>query len=211
MKLYLASYRIPTLKDFTALIGKNPADTKLAMIPNAKDYYAERARDYKNNVVLSFLKDAGFDAEIVDLRGYDQASLKEKLQSFDAVWVAGGNTFNLRYEIKRSGLDNILKELLKNGLVYGGDSAGAIVVGPTLKGTETADEPEFAEQILWDGMNIIDKIIIPHADNVSMHEALEPMLEMYKDHPNAVVLNDNQAYIINGENEQLVTGDSHEV
>lgn len=38
MKFYLSSYRIPTPDDFTKLIGKQPARTKLALIPNAKDY-----------------------------------------------------------------------------------------------------------------------------------------------------------------------------
>lgn len=41
MRLYLSSYRIPTPGDFTKFIGKQPAQTKLALIPNAKDYFTE--------------------------------------------------------------------------------------------------------------------------------------------------------------------------
>jgi dipeptidase E len=206
MKLYLSSYRIPTPQDFVGLIGKTPSETKIALIPNAKDYYAERARNFKNNVVLEFMQSIGFKPELIDLRDYsDAVQLKAKLRSFDTVWVAGGNTFNLRYEMKRSGLEKILKGLLENGLVYGGDSAGAIVVGPTLKGTEMADEPEFAEEAIFEGLNITNKLIIPHADNLEFGDAIKKMIEMYKDHPNAVVLNDNQAFIIDGDQTKIVT------
>ncbi len=206
MKLYLASYRMPTPDDFARLVGKEPAQTKLALINNAKDFLAKRARDFKDKDLLNYLKDKGFNTELLDLRDFDEAELKTKLQEFDAVWAAGGNTFCLRYQMKRSGFENIIRELLENGLVYGGDSAGAIVMGPTLKGTETADEPKFAEQVIWKGLNLTDKIIIPHVDNMSLHEALKPMLELYKNNPDAIKLNDNQAYVINNDQSQVVTG-----
>lgn len=203
MKLYLSSYRVPTPKDLIRLFGKPANEIKVALIPNAKDYYAKRARDYKNNQIVDYFKNIGLRVEIVDLRDFDQDTLKEKLQKYDLIWAVGGNTFCLRHEMKRSGFENIIGELLENGIVYGGDSAGACVVGPTLKGLEAADVPEFAEEVIWEGLNITNKIIIPHADNPWMQEELKPMLEMYKDNPNAVVLNDDQAYIINGKNETI--------
>jgi len=56
----------------------------------------------------------------------------------------GGNTYVLRYEMRRSGFDVIIKDLLAAGIVYGGDSAGALVAGLSIAGVESADEPEFA-------------------------------------------------------------------
>lgn len=207
MKLYLSSYRVPTPKDLIELVGKPARQIKVALIHNAKDYYAKRARDYKNNQVLQDLKDIDLQAEIVDLQDFQQEELKIKLQNYDLVWAVGGNTFCLRYQMQRSGFENIIGELLENGITYGGDSAGAVVVGPTLKGTETADVPDFSEQIIWEGLNLTEKIIIPHADNEWMQDELKPMLELYKGNPNTVVLNDNQAYVIDGKNEKLVTGE----
>lgn len=205
MKLYLSSYRVPTPHDLIELVGKPARQIKVALIPNAKDYYAKRARDYKNNQLVEYFKNLGLHADIVDLADFEQATLKEKLQNYDVIWAVGGNTFCLRYEMRRSGFENIMPKLLGQGMVYGGDSAGACVAGPTLKGVETSDVPDFAEQIIWEGLNMTDKIIIPHADNVMFAEDLKPMLEMYKDNPNVVVLNDNQAYVIDGLKQTLVT------
>lgn len=47
MKFYLSSYHIPSPDDLFALVGKEPAETKVGLIANAKDYYATRARAYK--------------------------------------------------------------------------------------------------------------------------------------------------------------------
>lgn len=207
MKLYLGSYRVPTPQDLIELVGKPAKQIKVALIPNAKDYYAKRARDYKNNQLVEYFKNLGLHADIVDLADFEQATLKEKLQNYDVVWAVGGNTFCLRHQMKRSGFEDIIQELLEAGIVYGGDSAGAVVVGPTLKGTETADIPEFSEEIIWEGLGLTDKIIIPHADNIQFVDDLKPMLEMYKDNPNTVVLNDNQAYVIDGLKQTLVTGE----
>lgn len=206
MKLYLSSYRIPTPKDFSDLIGKKPQQTKLAVIPNAKDYYAKRARDYKIGAVLDFLKDLGYATELVDLRDYEQYTLKIKLQNSDALWVSGGNTFCLRYEMKRSGFENIIEELLDRGLVYGGESAGAIVVGPTLKGVELADEPAFAEEELYQGLKIVENLIIPHADNLTFGAAIKDMIKKYQNNSKAVILNDDQAYIFDGAKKTISTG-----
>lgn len=208
MKLYLSSYRLPTPDDLFELVGKKPAAIKLAFIPNAGDYYAERARSVKIQASISSFTSAGItQVEVVDLRMYrDAQKLKQTLSKYDLVWCSGGNTFCLREEIKKSGFENIIKDLLVNGLVYGGESAGSIVAGPTLKGVEGADNPGFAESTIFEGLNLTDKIIIPHADNLSMKEELTPMFELYKDNPNTVVLNDNQAFIIDGTLSRLVTG-----
>ncbi len=61
------------------------------------------------------------------------------------IWVMGGNTYCLRYEAQRSGLEAVIRDLLENGMVYGGDSAGALLAGTSIAGIESADNPAFAE------------------------------------------------------------------
>ena len=56
------------------------------------------------------------------------------LSSF-LIWVNGGNVFLLRRAMQQSGLDNVIIERKSDdGFVYSGYSAGACVVGPTLRG-----------------------------------------------------------------------------
>jgi len=83
-------------------------------------------------------------------------------------WAVGGNAFLLRRAMRQSGFDQIIGELLRDdALVYGGFSAGAVVVTPSLKGIDIMDDPQqlapgYDENILWDGLGLVDFSIVPH-------------------------------------------------
>lgn len=204
MKLYLSSYRIPTPDDLAALIGK-PLDTiTVALIPNAKDYYSKRAWDFKVNAVVAYIENFGSTVDIVDLRDYSEAVvLKEKLAGYDLVWVGGGNTFVLRYEIERSGFAEIIKPLLEDGLVYLGESAGAVAAGLSLDGIEDADEPEFAEKVILDGLGIVPFHVLPHADNVRFIDS-NMVFKQLHGNDRLIELKDSEAVIFNGESYKVV-------
>ncbi len=199
MKLYLASYRIPTPDKLKALLGREFADTKVAIIPNAQDYYIERARQLKIRDVTSYLSDLGFhDITTVDLREFsDPQKLKNKLRQHDLIWVIGGNTFCLSYQMQRSGFSKVIKDVLEQGTVYGGESAGAIMAGNSLKGIEFADNPEFAEKIVWETLNLTDHFILPHADNPNFAAAIQKTHTLHKNNKSMIELNDNQALASN--------------
>jgi hypothetical protein len=61
MKLYLSSFRVPDSEALAALLGKPLLGAKLALIPNAKDYYAPRARAVKTREMSDYLADIGFE------------------------------------------------------------------------------------------------------------------------------------------------------
>lgn len=198
MKLYLSSYRIPTPDDLARLIGKNFADTKAALIPNAQDYYAGRARAFKiNNLVVAY-ETLGMNVDIVDLRDFDSAEkLKSALASYDLLWAMGGNTFCLRYEMRRSGFDNAILDLLKKGVVFAGDSAGALVAGTSIGGIETADEPAYAEQVIKEGLNLVPYVILPHVDNPEFSEAVRMVKSSNQAKVGLIELEDSQAVLFN--------------
>lgn len=204
MKLYLCSYRIQLPEALAGLLGKPLSDTTVAVIPNAGDYYIQRAKQYKIGQIHEHLKGHGLQPETVDLQDFsDGQKLLEKLKSFDMVWVSGGNTFCLRYEMQRSGFDDIVNELLEH-VVYAGESAGAVVAGTSLKGIEAADIPEFAEAVIEDGLSLVPKFILPHADNERFAEANEVARQIHAA-DQTILLNDNQAYVVDGESKRVVT------
>lgn len=53
----------------------------------------------------------------------------EDLLAYSAVFIAGGNTFQLLKELKRSGFDKVLKRYISVGGIIFGESAGAIILG----------------------------------------------------------------------------------
>ena len=204
MKLCLTSYRIPQPEHLLKLIDKPANETKLAVIPNAKDYYADRARAVKIKESQDYLSALGFNPQTVDLRSYrDTKKLKKELERYDAIWVMGGNTFCLRYEMRESGFDQLLPQLLESGIVYVGESAGACVLSPSLSGLEQEDEPLFSEDIIWEGLGIVDKFILPHADNPWMQDSINYARSKHS-LSETLELKDSEMHIVNGEKAETI-------
>jgi dipeptidase E len=208
MKLYLSSYRIPDSKPLIELLGKQPASTRVILIPNAKDYYAPRARAVKVRHVVEALQKLGFTVDSIDLYDYrgKETELAHKLGQYDMIWVMGGNMFCLREAMYHSKFDKVIKDVLKKGVVFGGESAGACIAGTSLRGIEFGDDPEFAETVMWDGLGLTPHIFVPHMDNPDFGPYAQKMFEVVQDDPTVVQLNDNQAWVVDGQIERKITG-----
>lgn len=207
MKLYLSSYRLPVPEELSKLVGKPLKDIKLALIPNAKDYYADRARKIKVDSYSAYFQKFGMTPHIVDLRQINsEDEVKTNLKDYDVVWALGGNTFCLRYEMRRSGFDDAIIWLLENGVVYGGDSAGALVAGTKIGGfgIEVVDTPEFAETVINEGLQLVPYILIPHADSIGFTEITEKIRDNTKNE-NVIEMNDSQAVIFDNSKHYLVS------
>jgi dipeptidase E len=168
MKLYLSSMEFgDTPSKLSEMIGDNK---HAALVLNAVDYYGNAGRASYLKQIQEDLSALGITSEELDLRKYfgKKDELQKHLKKFGLIWAAGGNTFILRSAMKESGFDKILPEILKdNAAVYGGFSAGACVVCPTLKGIELADNPDeipegYPTEVVWEGLNLIDFHIVPH-------------------------------------------------
>lgn len=205
MKLFLTSYRVPSPKSLFELVGKRPEDIRAAIIPNAKDYYAQRARDFKINETRLYLESLGLTCGVVDLRECSsEKQLEVRLKAYDMLWVSGGNTFCLRHAMKASGFEKIIKDVLTSGLVYCGESAGAIVAGKSLRGVELADEPAFAESVIDKGLGLIPLYISPHADNSVFASSVAEVRGLFGNDPNYKEINDDQCLVIDGEEMQML-------
>lgn len=204
MKLYLSSYRIPTPEDFYELTEKTE-NIKAAIITNAKDNRDPVESKQKTDSLLAYLGDLGVASTLIDLRKLNAQNVVAAFQNYDVIYGHGGNIFNLRQAMAVSGFDVHTHELLEDReIVYLGESAGAIVMGDSLKGFETMDTlNEVQGDVLWEGLGLVDRVILPHADSPDYKDRVLSMTTTY---PNAVVLNDNQAFVVNGAHVRLVTG-----
>jgi dipeptidase E len=212
MRLFLASQdfgnHVDRLKE---LVGNNK---KVLLIQNPKDYYDQAGRDASTAKWMSAFHQNGFEPTELDLRKYFKNS---KLRLFvdeyapGLVYVSGGNTFILRRAMRQSGFDKILQnDLNSDQYVYGGCSAGSIVVGPSLEGYETGDDPGCAPpgyepEIIWDCLDIIDERIIPHVDTDWYSEPAQKHKE-YFDEKNwsYIMLNDSDVLVIDGDKKEIL-------
>lgn len=207
MKLYLASKHVQFPSELVSLVGKNPKNTKVTLVVNAFDNYpADRRQMHVTNLSES-LKSAGYNPMLMDLRKYDGDALllKSELSKSDLLWVSGGNVFYLRYLLRKSGLELVLGELINNGMVYGGDSAGAAVIGHDLHGLDLLDNTSEAPEVIFDGLGITEFIILPHWGNERYQaEIANTKAIMDKYNAEVVTISDDQVCTVDGESRQIL-------
>jgi dipeptidase E len=167
MKLFLSSGGVPRPDLLKELLGITNESVTVALINNAQDTYPENIGIERAAALSELFTLLGFQPINVDLREYEGKTeeLAEKLKACRLIWCSGGNAFWLRYVMNISGFDVIIKDLLSQGIVYGGWSAGVVVVGPSLHPIELMDEPDKAPTIIMEGLNLVDFFIWPHWDN----------------------------------------------
>jgi len=82
------------------------------------------------------------------------------LHNYDAVYVGGGNTYRLLMVLEKLGMLEYLKKYIRNDGIYYGGSAGAVIVGKSLR---TVEEENLNNYSKHDGMNLINNLsIFPH-------------------------------------------------
>jgi len=208
MKLFLySSYVISTEHSvaLSRLVGKEPKEITFAALDNAADVipdskaWVDESRDS--------LKSQGSQVEVVDLRNWrdNRVGLREKLASKDVIWLCGGHGFYLRWILRETGADDIIKELVKQGKVYAGWSAGAVVAGPTLQYFEIFDDPKDAPEVIWDGLGLTNVVVVPHIDLEEFAEGMKKINQQLKQAGHTTVpLGEAQALIINGEEQKVI-------
>ena len=206
MKLLLSSFGPSPAHDaaLAELAGRPLGDIRVAYIENAFDNYPDQeSRDEGRES----LRRAGYSYELVDLREWreDEPGLRTTLEGFDAFLLAGGNPYYLRSLMKVTGADEILSARMKDGAVYAGASAAAVVAGPTLRHFDELDDPAEAEELIWDGLGLTPIVIAPHVDNPDFGAGCRKAGDILEREGYPVRrITDAQALVIDGETERLV-------
>lgn len=210
MKLFLSSISIqPQNREaFLELVGIEKADIRLALIENGADTYAPDKRAWVERAYQLIVDTVGAQAITrIDLRQFVGKSkeLEDELKKYNIVWVGGGNVFYLRWIARESGFDVVIPELVRDGMVYGGDSAGAILAGPRITGFESADSPEDAPEIIDAGIGLIDQVPIPHSDHDRYAPLMERIEQQFRDeHYETIPIKDSQAIVVDDKSTRIV-------
>lgn len=159
---------------FLSLITKNPAQLSVAFITTpayGEDEDIGWLEDYRNE-----LKNLGIvDIEDLDLKEKTKEELKNILEQKDIIFMNGGNTYYLLKYVRESGFDKLLPQLLNQGKLYVGVSAGSIILGPSIElagwniGTPDTNKVNLADLT---GLYLVPFSILPHFEE-NQREALQ--------------------------------------
>lgn len=168
MKLLLTSGGITNKSIANALfdlVGKKPEDTSLAVIPTALNVEKGDKGWFIDDLIN--LKKQNFKSiDIVDISAIDQKLWKPRLEVADILFFEGGNTYHLMEWINKSGLIEILPELLKTK-VYVGASAGSMVTNKDLilKLSQIIYGEDLDKTEDMKGLNYVDFYFLPHLNS----------------------------------------------
>jgi dipeptidase E len=202
-KLFLASFASVSIELVIDLLPKPANQLKAAFIPTAGDPYDNKDFVYVDREAIVKMGMTVVDIDLKTTKGYD---LEKALHDIDVILVAGGNTFYLLDQAKKSGFDSIVKKCIERGVIYIGSSAGSILCCPTVEGAKRFDSPADAPDLAdYTGLDLIDFVIIPHAQKEKYKDRIrETIDDMNGKELEVKTLTDNQAIIINDDNVKIV-------
>ena len=96
----------------------------------------------------------------------------------DIIYVSGGNTFYLLNELRKSCAAQAIKNAVKAGKIYIGESAGAIVAAPDTRYATLMDENS-AKTSDFTGLNLVDFYIVPHFGCEPFTQATRETMEKF--------------------------------
>jgi dipeptidase E len=210
MKLLLTSagFTNKTIADaLPKLAGKPFKDLRLVFIPTAANVETGGKEwlvtDLWNCKKLGFAK-----IEIVDIAAVPKDIWWPQIEEAGVIMFGGGNSRYLVEQLKNSGLDKLLPDLLKTR-VYVGISAGSMVTGKGLSLTSDAvlyyeNIGEFKE---YAALGFTDISIRPHFNSPDFPMVTEKVLsEMAKKMTEQVyALDDNSAIVVDGDKITVVS------
>jgi dipeptidase E len=115
------------LSDDLAILFKDASE--IIFIPYARPSGISHD-DYTKKVSEAFLK---INKQVKGLHTFKNPV--EAIENAQAIFVGGGNTFVLLYQLYKNNLIPVLKKTIKKGLPYLGTSAGSNICGLTIKTT----------------------------------------------------------------------------
>lgn len=166
---------------------------KIGFIPTAGEtyenpYFVQESRER--------LKLHGLELVEIDVSNQGRAGLIKALESVDGIYVAGGNTFWLLQQLIKKGLVEYIREQVKAGKPYFGESAGAVLLANTIETAASIDDPQDATELTtYEGLSLIDFFPLPHVGKEKYKPLFDELIEDYKDKVKIVQYTDEQAII----------------
>lgn len=153
------------------------------------------------------LVDAGFMVTDFTFTSKTVDEVAETLKQYDVICVEGGDTFYLLEQIQKSGSAEVIRQLVANGKVYIGSSAGSIVAGPDIYPLRHLEPPEISTRLAdYKGLGLVDMVVFPHWGSEHFKDLyLDRRLEYnYNDKHKYMLLTDNQYLEVMGETLKFV-------
>lgn len=185
--IFLCSYfaevasKINEVVDFQ---GKHVAFIDTAAKFEEVNFYVDEAVEILENfgARLRHLDISCSQSSVVSVSSQDKLFCDDKIlatiNECDVIYVSGGNTFYLLNELRKSRVWQAIKNAVKSGKIYIGESAGAIVAAPDTRYATLMDENS-ANMSDFTGLNLVDFCVVPHFGCEPFVEVTHEIMEKF--------------------------------
>jgi len=144
-------------------------DKKLVYIPTAAN--GERGYGcWKTGGSWQVVPTLGARLDLLVLEDHIGEDVIGRLKDADMIWLAGGQPGYLMYWLRRFKIDKALLEILNNGTVLVGSSAGSMVMAKDLKVCDCYIDEEEAGASVIPGLGLVDFDFYPHFRDEQLDE-----------------------------------------
>lgn len=197
MKLFLCSH----FSQVGNLIKEEIENKKVVFIPTAS--INEGYTGYVGSARKLFKK-MGANLTEIDISKEDFKTIEAVFEETDVIYFTGGNSFFLIDQLRKTGVDKLLKKELKKGKLMIGESAGSVICAPSISYIEIMDEkPEDYSQIDDNGLNLIDFYVLPHYLTSPFKKIIATILKKFSD-LKICPINNHQAIMVNGKESKII-------
>jgi dipeptidase E len=198
-----SGFKTPIIsEEIFKVLSKKSTETKVAHIITASKVSLDQSYVDKDRQAL---QKAGFQVEDIDIRGKTKKDLEKLLLDKDIIYVQGGNGFYLLKYIRKSGFEDIVRALIKKGVIYIGVSAGSYVACPNLEMHTWKKKLRNRNEIVNLGaMNLVPFLITAHYSRTDAEDKERIQRGIKKSKYPVYLLNDDQALLVKDEVVKLI-------
>ncbi|EHJ52002.1 Type 1 glutamine amidotransferase-like domain-containing protein [Streptococcus macacae] len=196
--LFLCSYFAGVQPLFEKFAEQHELEKKVLFLPTAGN--VEEYRDYIDEGRAVFA-DLQFEVALLDIAEVTEAVAREKITQTPCLYISGGNTFYLLQELKRKNLLSLIRERINQGMVYIGESAGAIIASSDISYNQIMDDKHLAPDLTDDAaLGLVDFSVLPHWGEFPFEETAEQTAAVYEGQLKLLKLTNQQAVLVDDDN-----------
>jgi dipeptidase E len=205
MRLILASDQSFLLKYGYDLTGIPKNQMKIGWVTTASK--GDRNKSFFNNL-KNIISNTDYNFEEFDIEDKTKEEINLFFKDKNVIHIEGGNSFYLLRVIRETGFVEILKDLLNQGKVYIGTSAGSYIMCPTIEVSDWDEtgKPRF-EVSDFTALNYVPFVLKVHYKDEQEEKVKEKMKTLR--YP-LRILKDGQGLLVE-DNKYTFIGDGQEV
>ena len=194
--LFLCSYFTDVASLFKTFADQNQFEKKVLFIPTAGNVEEYTAYIDEARAVFAYLQ---FEVEVLDIAEAREYVVREKISQTPCLYISGGNTFYLLQELKKKNLLPLIRERIHQGMVYLGESAGAIIASRDIFYNHIMDDKNLAPGLTeYSALSMVDFFVLPHWKEFPFEESSQQTAAAYDGQLKLLKLTNQQAVLVTG-------------